>query len=182
MVEELASTQRLLEERVDWRLRAWCDLTQENTPVELSFRTLLSWTLSLPYCKLQVSPTLFLIGAKLYEYYKHPLHDEVLVAGLSSMCVCAGLEVEAEEEQTVVEGENVTLICNVTGFPAPRIKWHRVNEDSVIILESDSFQFGTYELTNVGEDQAGTYRCTGQYTFGSEEADIELVVFSKWGS
>ena len=95
------------------------------------------------------------------------------------MCVCTGLEVEAEEEQTVVEGENVTLICNVTGSPAPRIKWHRVEEDSVMLLESDSFQFGTYVLTNVGEDQAGIYRCTGQYTFGSEEADIELVVFSK---
>ena len=95
------------------------------------------------------------------------------------VCVCAGLEVEAEAEQTVIEGGNITLICNVTGSPAPRIKWHRVEEDNEILLESDTFQFGTYVLTNVGPDQAGTYRCTGQYTFGSEHADIELVVFSK---
>ena len=96
----------------------------------------------------------------------------------------AELVVEAEPEQTAVEGEPAFLLCNAMSFPAPRIKWLRVAEDAMdmeLVTQSrtDS-DFGVYKVSDaVSGSDAGTYRCTGQYSFGVESRDIELVVLSE---
>ena len=100
------------------------------------------------------------------------------------LTVIAGeLVVEAEAEQSAIEGDNATLLCNVTSFPDPRIRWFRVEESGteVLLLDQDSgdSDFGEYEILTIDRSDAGTYRCTGQYIFGAESADIELVVLSK---
>ena len=91
--------------------------------------------------------------------------------------------VEAEPEQAAVEGDNVTLMCNVTSFPEPRISWFRVEggtEVSLLDQESGDLDFGEYTILSVDRNDAGIYRCTGRYTFDVEHVDIELVVLSKW--
>ena len=94
--------------------------------------------------------------------------------------------VEAEAEQAAVEGDNVTLMCNVTSFPEPRIRWFRVEEGETEILlleqESGDSDFGEYTILSVDRNDAGTYRCNGRYSFDMEDADIELVVLSKLNS
>lgn len=89
----------------------------------------------------------------------------------------------AEPEQTAVEGGFAQLRCNVTSNPSPRIKWLRIEDGSEQILANQNFEdsdFGVYNISNsVSVSQAGTYRCTGQYNFGVESKDIELVVLSK---
>lgn len=99
------------------------------------------------------------------------------------MWAAAGvLEVEADPEQTAIEGEMATLKCNVTAFPSPRVRWIRVRDDELLSSQEDSEDpdFGIYQISTVDQSHAGTYRCTGQYNFGAKSKDIELVVLSKW--
>jgi hypothetical protein len=96
----------------------------------------------------------------------------------------AKLVVEAEAEQTAVEGWPAVFVCNVSAFPQPIVvQWMRVVEDgSLPLLEqqrSGDFGFGMYLVSNaVDETQAGFYRCQGLYNFGTDYRDIELVVLS----
>ena len=92
--------------------------------------------------------------------------------------------VEADPEQTAVDGGNASLTCHVMSSPPPRIRWYRVEdgEDDVVLLESQEYDdedFGVYEILNVTENDAGTYRCLGQWSHGYKAVDIELVVLSE---
>ena len=100
----------------------------------------------------------------------------------SNTVVAGALVVEAEAEQTAIEGENATLMCNATSFPEPRLRWFRVEDGSEVTLtdqESGDSDFGVYEILNVDQTDAGTYRCTGRTGVDVESTDIELVVLSK---
>ena len=96
-------------------------------------------------------------------------------------CVSAGeLVVEAEPEQTAVEGEPAVLLCNVSSNPPPRIRWEDIEDGSERIQEPGDEDFGVYKVSDaVTTSDAGTYRCTGQYSFGVERQEIELVVLSE---
>ena len=92
--------------------------------------------------------------------------------------------VEAEAEQTAIEGDTAVLACNVTSFPAPRMRWFRVESGGEEVLlashdDPDEEGFGVYVIEEVDESDSGIYRCEGQYSFGRESADIELVVLSE---
>ena len=90
------------------------------------------------------------------------------------------LVVEAEPEQTAVEGEPAVLLCDVSSNPPPRIRWQDIEEGSERIQEPGDEDFGVYKVSDaVTTSDAGTYRCTGQYSFGVEHQDIELVVLSE---
>ena len=89
--------------------------------------------------------------------------------------------VEAEPEQTAVEGEPAVLLCNVSSNPPPRIRWEDIEDGSERIQEPGDEDFGVYKVSDaVTTSDAGTYRCTGQYSFGVERQEIELVVLSKF--
>ena len=88
--------------------------------------------------------------------------------------------VEAEPEQTAVEGEPAVLLCNVSSNPPPRIRWQDIEDESERIQEPGDEDFGVYKVSDaVTTSDAGTYRCTGQYSFGVDYLDIELVVLSE---
>ena len=102
--------------------------------------------------------------------------------------LCTGeLVVEAEPEQSAIEGETATLRCNVTSFPEPRITWYSVeapgtvNEVQTELTRqvSTDRNFGVYRIPSADQSDAGLYRCTGRYDFGDETKDITLVVLSK---
>ena len=92
--------------------------------------------------------------------------------------------VEAEPEQTAVEGELAVLLCNVSSNPSPRIRWERIQEGTadltLLVQEAEDTDFGMYQVSEaVTTNDAGSYRCTGQYPFGDDHKDIELVVLSE---
>ena len=73
------------------------------------------------------------------------------------------------ENQTVHEGDIVTLNCTASGIPAPIISWHRVSDDSVI----------TFPL-NVTSYHNGAYRCTADNGYGNPAtAEVFVSVQSK---
>ena len=59
--------------------------------------------------------------------------------------------IQAIDDKNVIEGDNVTLICNVSGMPTPMVSW----------MTPDSQRVSGYrlEVTNIDRSQAGEYTC-----------------------
>lgn len=59
--------------------------------------------------------------------------------------------IQAVDNQKVIEGDNVTLMCNVMGIPPPMVSW----------MTPDSQRVSGYklEIANFNRRQAGEYTC-----------------------
>ena len=73
------------------------------------------------------------------------------------------------EKQTIMEGRNLTVVCNASGIPAPMVTWIKVGGDMTINRSELVF-------TNISRTQAGEYRCDASNECGnaSEVARIEV--------
>lgn len=61
----------------------------------------------------------------------------------------------------IQEGKNVTLYCNVTGNPSPKITWTK--DGSVKVLSGAE----RFIILNVTRQQAGDYVCTARNGMGT---------------
>ncbi|XP_037870420.1 uncharacterized protein LOC101742788 [Bombyx mori] len=88
-----------------------------------------------------------------------------------------------------VEGEQVVLVCQVKGVPAPRVRWVRagrllanttsnVNSGRAFMLRSEGH---TSNLTIVSADiqDAGSYTCSAENRAGKAELTLNLVIEKK---
>ena len=57
------------------------------------------------------------------------------------------------DNQTVIEGSNLNLFCNVTGKPASNISWTRVSEDEVLFVGNP------WHIVDINRTYSGTYLC-----------------------
>ena len=73
------------------------------------------------------------------------------------------------EKQTVMEGHNLTVVCNAPGIPAPMVTWIKVGGDMTVNGSELVF-------TNISRSEAGEYRCEASNECGnaSETATIEV--------
>ena len=70
----------------------------------------------------------------------------------------------------VKEGQGVTLECQATGYPDPKITWTRLSDNSVFN--------GT--LANISRQDKGGYRCTADNGVGSPSTkDVFITVQCK---
>ena len=71
--------------------------------------------------------------------------------------------------EMVLEGGNVTLTCNASGFPAPTVYW---------VKTSNGDRFNTTELvfTNISRSKAGEYKCVASNPCNTttELADVDV--------
>ena len=85
-------------------------------------------------------------------------------------CICFAVPpniTEISENQTVIEGGNVTLKCLADGKPTPSITWTRLADNNVAIMT----------LSDIRRQDAGKYRCTADNGIGSPRIrDVWIVV------
>ena len=67
------------------------------------------------------------------------------------------------------EGQNVTLVCNGFGLPAPSISW--MNESNVV-MENKRI----WSLYNINKYTAGQYTCTASNSCGNDSQKVDVVV------
>ncbi|KPJ11128.1 Leucine-rich repeat-containing protein 24 [Papilio machaon] len=88
------------------------------------------------------------------------------------------------------EGEQVTLVCRVTGVPAPRVRWIRagrllantsstnVNSGRAFILRSEG-QTSNLTIRSADMQDAGFYMCSAENRAGKAEVTLNLTVEKK---
>eukprot|EP00795_Rhopilema_esculentum_P015445 gene15444-6693_t len=82
----------------------------------------------------------------------------------------------SREVLTYTGMEAMELICRVTGFPKPEIKWERV--DGEMPKNAVTTQEGNLVLAKVTKNDEGTYRCVGENSAGKSEGLAEIRVQS----
>ena len=76
------------------------------------------------------------------------------------------------ENITVIEGENKTLICNVSGSPVLTVTWTEVSSSN---QSSGVMRY----LTNISRNNAGEYKCEAANDCGNSSASTFLTVQCK---
>lgn len=87
----------------------------------------------------------------------------------SHLTVAVGSRVE------IINGSSVTLVCNSSGFPPPKLTWTR----GIEILPSDSnHEISEQSLTirDIQFADADEYTCSATNQAGQDAATTELVV------
>ncbi|XP_022807335.1 hemicentin-2-like [Stylophora pistillata] len=74
--------------------------------------------------------------------------------------------IQITQHQSVTEGDNVTLICNVSGVPPPMVSWVTPNGERVSNYK--------LEVKNVSRGQAGEYKCEASNECGNA-ADVTRI-------
>ena len=76
------------------------------------------------------------------------------------------------ENITVMEGENRTLTCNVSGSPVLAVMWTEVSSSN---QSSGVMRY----LTNISRNNAGEYKCEATNDCGNSSASTFLTVLCK---
>ena len=76
------------------------------------------------------------------------------------------------EKITVIEGENRTLTCNVSGSPVLSVTWTKAGS------RNQSIGIMLY-LTNISRNNAGEYECKATNDCGNSSAGTFLIVLCK---
>ncbi|XP_059046236.1 leucine-rich repeat-containing protein 24 [Achroia grisella] len=89
-----------------------------------------------------------------------------------------------------VEGEEVTLVCRVSGVPAPRVRWIRagrllanttssnVNSGRTFMLRSEG-KTSNLTIKSTDMQDTGSYTCNAENRAGKAEATLNLVIEKK---
>ena len=72
------------------------------------------------------------------------------------------------QNETVTEGDNVTLSCSASGIPSPMVSWFKADGQRIDASE--------FVLTNINRSESGEYRCEASNECGnaSETATIDV--------
>ena len=76
------------------------------------------------------------------------------------------------DNETVIEGQNVTLTCNASGFPTPTVYWVKTSN-------GDRFNETELVFTNISRSEAGEYTCVASNLCTSTEV-VEVDVLCKF--
>ena len=76
------------------------------------------------------------------------------------------------ENEVVIEGGNVTLTCNASGFPTPIVYWVKTSI-------RDRFNGTELVFTNISRSDAGEYKCVASNLCTSTEL-VEVDVLCKF--
>ena len=75
----------------------------------------------------------------------------------------------------VLEGDNVSLICNVSGNPHPNVAWVRASDNSVLINDSKAL------LTNINRTESGVFHCLAWNGIGANaSSNISIDVLCEY--
>ncbi|XP_043555476.1 hemicentin-1 [Chiloscyllium plagiosum] len=78
-------------------------------------------------------------------------------------------------------GSNLTLPCQAQGYPKPRIRWQRLDRESLFsrhtgISSVTQLRTGSLFFHNLWVDDEGTYSCEAENQFGKIQAEVTVTV------
>ena len=76
------------------------------------------------------------------------------------------------QNETITEAGTVTLSCNATGMPSPKVSWIKVDG-------GERFDSRDLVFTNINRTQAGEYRCEASNECGNASETARIFVQCK---
>lgn len=73
---------------------------------------------------------------------------------------------------TTLDGNKISMLCEVSGVPAPQITWDR---DGVEVQTGGKF----YSIDSADQGDSGNYTCIASNAAGEVKATSQLKVFGK---
>ena len=77
----------------------------------------------------------------------------------------------------VEEGQNVSLICQATGQPAPRVTWQKafsqLPKEKTIVVD------GNLTILNISKADGGAYACVAKNLLGKDSAVAQVIVLGR---
>lgn len=80
---------------------------------------------------------------------------------------------QTSPDTTVDEGDNLDLVCNASGRPAPSIFWSRLG-GALLPIGQEIYEGVVLKLRNIRAQDRGTYRC--KYMNSVDEKTIDIVL------
>ncbi|XP_034026868.1 myomesin-1 isoform X2 [Thalassophryne amazonica] len=81
---------------------------------------------------------------------------------------------------TIQEGKALTLTCNISGDPIPKVTWLKndkeITSDDHCILKSESGKFASFNITAVNMLDSGKYSILVKNQYGTESGDFTIEV------
>jgi len=77
------------------------------------------------------------------------------------------------QNETITEGDSVTLLCNASGIPSPVVSWIKVDGHRTVSNVSE------LEFTNIARSEAGEYRCEASNECGNASETAWIFVQCK---
>ena len=81
--------------------------------------------------------------------------------------------IQAIQNKTATEGDNVTLSCNASGIPPPMVSWIKADGQRIDVSE--------LVLTHINRSEAGEYRCEASNECGNASETATIDVHCKFG-
>ena len=111
----------------------------------------------------------------LYADSRHLILSDALLTMLTSsllylFVVPSGIQ--PIQDVNITEGENLTVLCNVSGTPLPMVSWIKVGGDM-------STNGSELVFTNISRTQAGGYVCEASNLCGNASETVSIVVQCK---
>ena len=98
-----------------------------------------------------------------------------LIISLNCVSTVAPRVSISSNQMMAVEGQTITIACNASGQPQPKISWSK----SVGSLpDRTTVSNGTLKI-NVSREDGGIYICKGENILGTAEDIIQLMIFSR---
>ena len=102
------------------------------------------------------------------------------------MCCCcilvAAVIVTSPQTQNVTDGLSFMLICNATGYPAPRVEWtlngtpYVARNSSITLIEGLRSNTSIITVENAMATDTGTYECVTTNVVNSDAQDANVTV------
>lgn len=83
----------------------------------------------------------------------------------------------APRNQTVTKGSNLSLPCQVTGHPTPKVEWLKFDGKMPEVRSSVTLE-NTLHLRNVSTHDSGNYACIASNEAGSIKAEVLVTVLA----
>ena len=103
------------------------------------------------------------------------MHVNIVGSICFLVCVDPPKVTVSSDPVVVVEGNNVTLVCNATGMPPPSIEWTKDIEPENVLSNTS-----TLTLDNVrrpgNADNTIKYQCRAKNGFGNPDSSMVTVV------
>ena len=77
---------------------------------------------------------------------------------------------------SVAYGGDIEAICNATGYPEPKVTWHKV-DGGILQTESTSGSSSVLQISSAEGRDSGLYKC--QATNGVGKSEASLLIFVK---